>query len=250
MPDDLGLSPKAAVLAFGFGTPAPATPAPAAPTAAQPAPTSSSPVGPQGEITAADAGKMISWVKADLAAGKISAEQADKIFSDLNVPLDQRVTPPDTRTDEQKLIDQQFFPAKESEYILPMYPPGQAPAVIPKEVQAFEANSRAWLAGAEFPRDLGNSLITTISKVAQQTKAMTPGQLESYRMVQHEQLQRAHGEKLGERLQAADDMIDWLEDQRPGLKQVLGSVGVGRNAMIWNMLIGQAERWHARRKGR
>jgi hypothetical protein len=61
-------------------------------------------------------------------------------------------------------------------------------------------------------------------------------------------MQKVHGDKLAERLAQADDMIDLIEHQRPGLKQLL-STGVGRTAGVWNMLISHSTIYHARRKG-
>ena len=109
-----------------------------------------------------------------------------------------------------------------------------------------------WLSGAEFPRELGNSLITNIERVAQQTKAMTPDQLESYGMVEYKKLQRAYGgeDKLQEKLRAAAVMIDALDKKQPGLKNLLRSKGIGDNALVVAQIIGQSERCHAQRKGR
>jgi hypothetical protein len=201
-------------------------------------------------FTPTDAAKMIAWEKENLAKGKITPEEAAKRFDALGATPEQRA--PDTRSDDVKQLDAHFPPAKESDFVLHMYPPGHAPAVVPKEVQTFEANAKAWLGpdGAGLSLGIGNALISAIDKTAQATKGMSAGQLETYRQTELKKLQQAHGEKLGERLRAANDMIDELEQQRPGLKHVLGSVGVGKNAMVWNMLISHAPIYHARRKGR
>jgi hypothetical protein len=121
-----------------------------------------------------------------------------------------------------------------------------------KELKQFDSSARTWLSQAEFPRELGNSLITAIERTVQQTKALTPDQLESYGLVEYEKLQRAYGgeDKLQEKLRAAAVMIDALNKKQPGLKNLLRAKGIGDNALVATMLIGQAERWHARRKGR
>ena len=62
------------------------------------------------------------------------------------------------------------------------------------------------------------------------------------------ELQRAHGEKLEERLQAAAVMIAQLERAQPGLKNLLKSRGIGDSAMVANMLIQSAQIFHARNK--
>lgn len=122
---------------------------------------------------------MAGWVKEDLAR-KITQAQADVVFGELNTPMEDRVTKDDTRSEEVKLIDTHFPAAKPEEFSIPYFTPGQAPPVMPKELQQFDQSARTWLAGAQFDRTLGNSLVTTISRVAQHTKTMTPDQLDTY----------------------------------------------------------------------
>jgi hypothetical protein len=248
MPDN-DLTPAAAIRAFAFSSPA--TPAQAPPAA--PAPTAPSPsvlVQPTAPITASQATSMAGWIKEELAKGKMTQAEAVKAFDDLGTPADQRVTPADTRTDEQRLIDEQFPVAKPDEFFIRYADPGRPAPPMSKELSQFDQSARAWLVGAEFPANLGNSLITNIEKVAQQTKAMTPDQLESYGLVEYEKLQRAYGDKLEEKLTSAGHMVEALEKKTPGLKNLLRSKGLGDSALIASMLIGQAERYWIRRKGR
>jgi hypothetical protein len=106
------------------------------------------------------------------------------------------------------------------------------------------------LSTAGFTRETGNSLVNAIAKVSQQTKGMTDEQLEAYGHKEYERLQRVHGEHLEERLQLAASMIHALEGKTAGLKQLLTSKGIGDNAMVANMLIAQAQKYHARNKAR
>jgi hypothetical protein len=82
-------------------------------------------------------------------------------------------------------------------------------------LKEFDTTARAWLSGAGFPSDVGNSLIAQISRVAQQTKAMTPDQLEQYGYAEFAKLEHAHGPALQEKLQAAALMIHDLDLKRP-----------------------------------
>ncbi len=242
------LSPKAAILTAVFSPDqaAPPQPPPAAPTAPSP----SVLVQPTAPITASQADTMAGWEREDVAKGTLSPEAATKLFDELGVPLDQRVTPADTRTDEQRLIDAQFPVAKPEEFFIRYADPGRPAPPMSKELAQFDQSARAWLSGAEFPRELGNSLIMNIERVAQQTKAMTPDQLESYGMVEYEKLQRAYGDTLDAKLEAARQMVQALEKKMPGLNNLLKSKGIGDNALVVAQIIGQSERWHARRKGR
>ena len=90
--------------------------------------------------------------------------------------------------------------------------------------------------------------ISNIEKVAQPTKAMTPDQLESYGMGEYEKLQQVYGDKLEGKLTSAEHMVEVHEKRTPGLKSLLRSKGLGDNALIASMLIGQAERYWARRR--
>ena len=134
--------------------------APAAPPAT---PTDTPPVAPVVEphsgVISPEAAKMAQWTREDVARGKVTPEAAAKIFDDLGTPAEQRAIPEDQRSDEGKLIDTHFPPGKETDYCIRYFPPGREPQVMPKELQEFDQSARTWLVGAEFPRELGNSLV-------------------------------------------------------------------------------------------
>ena len=197
-----------------------------------------------------EAAKMAQWTREDVARGKVTPEAAAKILDELGIPADQRVTPEDTRTDEHKLIDDHSPPAKETDYCIRFYPAGQEPAAMPLELKELDGQARVWLASAEFPRELGNSLISTIEQVGRTTKGMTPNQLEAYGHAEYAKLERAYGPALEEKLSQANRMVQALEAKRPGLNRLLQSKGIGDSALVVNQLIAQSERYHTRRKGR
>lgn len=199
----------------------------------------------QSGVSASEAATIAQWTREDLAAGKLSSEQAEKIFSELNTPLAERSLD-DPRSDEVKLLDQYFASAKESDYLI-RYGPD---AAMTPEMQQFDTSARTWLTGAEFPREIGNALIVNIERVAQQTKGMTPDQLEQYGFAEFAKLEHAYGPALDDKLRAAGRMIHELDQKTPGLKNLLKSKGLGDNALVASLLIQQAERYHARRKGR
>jgi hypothetical protein len=247
------LTPAAALQTAVFSS-APATPAAdtSAPTV-PPAPTVT-PVFVEphshASITAAEGAQIERDIREDLAKGRISQAIADARFAELNTPLDQRVTPDDTRTDEQKLIDSHFPVAKEADYCIRFYPPGQEPESMPNELKELDQSARRWLVAAEFPRELGNSLITTIEQVGRTTKGMTPNELEAYGYAEFAKLERAYGPALEEKLRAAGRMVQALEARRPGLNNLLKSNGIGDSALFASQLIAQSERYWGRRKGR
>jgi hypothetical protein len=205
--------------------------------------------GPHTELTDAQAVKVAVWTKEDLKNGKITAAVAESIFNDLGTPAEQRIITEDTRSGEVQLLDRHFPQAKPEDYSIRYFRPGEKEEMTP-ELQQFDQSARTWLSGAEFPANLGNSLITNIEKVAQTTKGMTPEQLVSYGEGEYVKLQRVYGDTLEDKLQAVDGMVQVLEAKQPGLVRLLKSKGIMDNAMIASMLIQQSERWHARRKGR
>jgi hypothetical protein len=207
--NDNDLTPQAAILTASFSH-APATPAPTAPTTPPVAPV----VEPHSKAGVSDteAAKIAAWTREDLAAGKISQSQADKIFSELNVPAEDRVTKADTRSDEQKLIDAHFPVAKPEEFSIRYADPGQVTPRLTPELAQFDQSARTWLSQAEFPRELGNSIITTIERVAQTTKHMDANQLEQYGVDEFAKLERVYGKELDAKLQAAGRMVEDLEN--------------------------------------
>ncbi len=149
--------------------PAPSSPAPV--TTPTPAPLAS---GPPIELNPAQAEKMISWFTADLAAGRISPEAATKAFGQLGATPEQLA--PDQRTDEQKQLDAAFPPAKPGDYIIRYGGPGEDVKETP-ELKQFDSTARTWLSEAQFPREVGNSLVNAIARAAQQTQGMTRASL-------------------------------------------------------------------------
>ena len=119
---------------------------------------------------------------------------------------------------------------------------------MPKEVQAFDANARGWMSDAGLPRDLGNSLVSTLSKAIQHTHTMTPEQRESYKDAENAKLEKLFGPDWHDtKLKPVAAMIHELDQKRPGLKDLVRAHG--DNAMFLAQLIQAARVYHARKKG-
>ena len=165
----------------------PSTPA-AAPT---PAATPAQPIFTP-ELNPAQAETMAGWIKADLAAGKLTPEQAAKSFDELGTPAENRT---DTRTEAAKELDAAgLAPADKPEDYVIHYGVEMTP-----EGKQFDTAARTWLHGAGFPKDTGNSLVTTIGRVAQQTAKMSQDQLVEYGQREMVKLQKTYGDSLGEK---------------------------------------------------
>ena len=219
-----------------------------------PAPMSTSPpmplAAPTAEITSAQADTMIGWIKADLLAGKITQEDATRAFGQLNATEAQLA--PDTRSDAVRALDQQFPPGKPEDFLIHYDTPGQPFPQMTPEMKRFDDAARGWLAEAGFPVNMGNSLVSTIAKVAKQTQDMSPDELIAFGESEYVKLLRVYGgeDNLQEKLRDAAVMIQEIERIKPGLQNLLRSKGVGDSALVVVQLIGQSEHWHARRKGR
>jgi hypothetical protein len=197
-------------------------------------------------ISPAEAATMQGWIKADLASGRMTQAQAEKAFDELQTPPEAR-SMVDTRSEEQKALDAEFPAAKPHEYLLRFFKPGE-PGDMTPALNAGEQASRTWLSEAGFPRELGNTVVNTITKVLEHTKSMNADQLEYYGAKEFEKLQAAYGDTLEARLEQARLMVQALEAKAPGLNKLLKSNGIGDNALVASLLMQQAERWHLRNK--
>lgn len=197
---------------------------------------------PENELSASETSTMIQWTKEDLLKGKITQDQADKIFRQLAATPEQ--TAPDTRTPEQKQWDHVFPAAKAEDFHIPWEIP--SPLMSPQDKEA-DSLVRTWMTGAGLDRGTGNSLVTSIERVAKETKGMTADQLEHYGHTEFEKLHKAYGDKLEDRLRLVGKMVSEIEAKKPGVIQFLQSKGVGDNAIVANMLIAAADRYYARR---
>lgn len=118
-----------------------------------------------------------------------------------------------------------------------------------EQIKAFDANVGGWMVDAGLSRELGNSMVTIISKAIQHTHTMTVEQREVYKDAENAKLHQLFGgqDKLEEQLQPAAVMIHELDQKRPGLKEFVRAHG--DHAVFVAKLIQAARIYHAR-KGR
>lgn len=194
------------------------------------------------ELNTAQAETMAAWIREDVAAGRLTSEQAEKAFNELSTPVENRT---DGRSPVAKELDEAgLAPAAKPEDYVIHWGQEQTP-----ELKQSDTASRTWLHGAGFPRELGNSLANRISKVIQRNAGKTPDQLAAEADVNIIRLQGVHGGTLPEKFAAANKMIHELEAKQPGLKRLLTSHGVGDDPITVNLLLAQAERYWARKRG-
>ena len=184
---------------------------------------------------------MAVWIREDVASGKMTPESAKGVFDQLGTPEADRQ--PDTRSPELRLMDKDFPVEPDgTKYIMP-YEPTPTP-----ETQAFEQLARTWLHQADFPRELGNSVIKIVADTVKRTEKFTPAQLQAHGEYQYGLLEKVYGSQLDEKLSSANRMIQALEKTTPGLKRLLLTQGIGDNALFVTQLVSASERYWARRK--
>lgn len=194
------------------------------------------------ELNPAQAETMAAWIREDVVKGRLTSDQAEQAFNELNTPVENRT---DGRSPVAKELDEAgFAPAAKPEDYVIHWGQEQTP-----ELKQFDTAARTWLHGAEYPRELGNSLVHQISKVIQRNAGKTPAQLDAEADANIIRLQGVHGGTLPEKFAAANKMIHELEAKQPGLKRLLTSHGVGDDPITVNLLLAQAERYWARKRG-
>jgi hypothetical protein len=220
---------------------APAAPPPAPAAAPIPLPPGSY----RQELKPSEAEIFAGWIKEDVAKGKVTPEQAEKSFTQLNTPAEQRA--PDTRSEEEVTLDLLSPAAKPADYriVYDHIAPGQP---VPDEVKAFDTAARTWLAESGLPRELGNSLVNIVDRVSKATAHMDPAALERYGFAQLAILEKTYGADLEKKLQQAGRMVQELEKKQPGLNALLRGA-IGDDARVASLLIQQSEIYFAR-KGR
>jgi hypothetical protein len=187
---------------------------------------------------------MKGWLQEDFTKGKPTQEQFNRALEELRAgaPEPQQA---DTRTPAQRELDRQFPPAKPTDYTVRLTPPGSETTLTPK-MQHFEGMTRTWLAGAEFPKPLGDSLVSQVDQVLRTTGTMNDEQLEEYGVREFQKLRGIYHDKLEEKLGRVKQMVDVLEAKQPRLKRFLQTKGIGDSEMVASLLVQQTERWHAR----
>jgi hypothetical protein len=236
------------------------TPAPTDTTALAPS-APIAPVAPPAALTAPP-GTALEIAKL-LAAGRVDTTQAGKLAKAGNIDTltvaralhtlrEVGEAKEDVRSPEVKALDAAMPPAKPDEFVIRAGDFGPEPTTAAERAQfdAHARTARTWLSAMGFSKENGQAVVNLIAKVAQQTQHMTLDQLETRRIGELKKMQRVHGEKLTERLQAYDDMLDTIDRLHPGVLDFLGSRGIGASATVVNMLLNHAPIYHARRKGR
>ena len=199
------------------------------------------------QVSEAQAALMVGNIKAQVLKETMSQDTANQAYDQLQTPMDQRA--PDNRSEALKELDRAAPPGKETDYAIRYGIPGQDPPPMTKELKEFDSTARSWLASAEFSRENGNSVIRAIDQTVNTTRHMNAEQLEQFRQTEMTKLRGLYGDSLEEKQRECSQMVHAVEMQKPGLKNLLRSKGIGDAAVVVTQLIAQSQIWHTRRKG-
>lgn len=194
-------------------------------------------------LSPSDHAQAIAHIHAMRAKGTLTPDQANHVFDELAVPHAQRQ--PDTRSDDVKLLDQHFPPAKPEEFsAVRFHLANEDPT--PEQRQSSTI-TRTWLSEAGFSRDLGNTVFRIARETATKLQRMTDAEHAEWSKTQNDRLRRVYGDSLDAKLAQAGQMVHLIELKHPGLKQLLRQIG--DSSILASLLIQQSDRYFARRKG-
>jgi len=197
------------------------------------------------------------WKAGDLArANGLSSTDVAKALSILgDASRANQSAPIEPSSGDMQMADQEqmraaYFSAKAAppeSFSFPYAAPGEPPPTMSPELKSFDTNARGWLSEAGFDQTLGNSFATVLDREERRIRNMTDVEWNAYEQQEWSKLERAYGEQLKDKLNQAALMVDVLEAQRPGLRQMIKASGAFCSALVVSMMIQQAERFHARR---
>ena len=149
------------------------------------------------------------------------------------------IAPAPPKSEFESGYDRNFAPAKPTDYSLPRIQPKPGDAGFVQREQANHENFRSWLAAGEFSAELGTSLAQTIKNQGDDVARIgSVDALEKY----------LNGEeKYAANIKLANDLVDKIEKQKPGLKAYLKSSRAGNSAAVILQMHGQAVRLMARK---
>jgi hypothetical protein len=105
-----------------------------------------------------------------------------------------------------------------------------------------DQQARAWLTGAQFPREVGSSVAQEVARVAAQYEGMGESARELWARSERATLERLWRGEFDRKIALARQLVGEVEAKAPGLKDLLERSGAGNSSMVIGLLAMQAER--------
>jgi hypothetical protein len=124
------------------------------------------------------------------------------------------------------------------------------PDLTGKETMELQQRYGGWMEAAKLPPAIGSAVAKIAAKhIADMPRyaAMENGAQEAYRLGQMGKLQKLWGDKTGENIALARQLVNEIEAKRPGIKEFFDKSGIGSNADTIAQLATHARRLQAQR---
>lgn len=131
------------------------------------------------------------------------------------------------------LESQGMKPARLEEFNLPYADPGEYDGEVDRAL-------RTWVARAGFSASNGSELLNEIEYAAGKHERMNATEREIYRRTQDAEIRRVLGPDADARLNLARQLVDEIDETRPGFKRLLEDTGAGNSARLLLLLANQA----------
>jgi hypothetical protein len=179
------------------------------------------------------------WVRQDLAAGKMTREQADTALREIDGTSLAEMAK-DNRNDAQRFHDSQWPPSAPEGYIFPRY---DDPENITKEMTAFDKTARNWLSTGLFPKEEGSFVAREVNRVAEQIDGFTDAQHELFQRSEMNKLTCIWREDTAKNIATAQAFIKELDAKSGGkIIPFLNASGTGDSSALVIQIYNQALR--------
>jgi hypothetical protein len=178
------------------------------------------------------------WVREDLAAGKMTREQADQALRDIDGTTLAEMAK-DSRNDAQRFHDSQWPPAAPEAYTFPRY---DDPEAITKEMTAGDKMARNWLSTGLFPKEEGSFVAAEVNRVAEEIDKFTEAQHELYQRTEMNKLTCIWREDTAKNIAIAADYVRDLDKKTGGTLIPFLNSGIGNSSALTILIYSQAQR--------
>jgi hypothetical protein len=183
------------------------------------------------------------WVRQDLAAGKMTPEQADQALKVIDGQgLDQLKA--DTRSESERQYDKDFPVCREDNIPWPHSPDGESTP----EFNAFRTQINTYFIDAGMTKDTAGYILKEADAFGYRSEKWTPEEHVLFGRAEIAKLECVLGDQLPQKLQLARQMVQKLESKRPGIVAMLEKTGLGNHSAVVLALANHCERLSKRSK--
>jgi hypothetical protein len=185
---------------------------------------------------------MIGWIREDLAAGKMTQEQADEAIREAT-GQDPKDILSDKRSDSERAYDLAFPKAAASDIPWPHTEETTTP-----QYDSFRNQVNGYMVDAGLTKDSAGYILKLADNFGYQSERWSDEDHVVFGRAEMARLTALWGSQTDARVNMARQMVDKLETARPGLKALLIESGLGNHAGLILELAQHCERLSKRSK--